>query len=258
MRLIMTNTINTQELNMELVGAEIAGLSLDTRQFLNENFSAFMIAEDGTIVNRPPRAGARRSIVRPTDADRLVMETLIENGEATTGILQKKTQLDKKTVTAAIKYLRACTFVQQQGRGPSSTYQAATTNPVYPEHKQTVSRRSGPQTGPTARAAFITALNEIEPGSPFTLDEVQCRAIELFPASGLRKASFGAIPSQLVEGGHIMAVGNGRSRSFTMGLNVIPGAWDVPVVQVAIDDTVVAEDFDTTDTEDQGDFAAGQ
>lgn len=238
---IYMNTQQTQT-NMGVIFSEISSLSDSAKSFLSQHLNGFTFDEDGELVEQVHRT--RTTVVRPTQADRDIMMFLqtVNTGMSST-IIQNHTSLTKKEVSSSLSYLKDIGFISSEGKGPSTVYVAETNSLNFPEQAPPKSRRKGHHVGPTARAAFIEALMELNPGDQFKLSDIRKRAIAMFPESNFQVSSFGAVPSTLEKEGHISGDGQGKSRVFTLLSSQIPGGLTGYTEQdMADSDTMEMED----------------
>ncbi len=212
------NESNTN-LDMDTIRQELSGLSPETL-----NYIGFDV--EGNMLRRPPIAGTRRGVTRPTTNDRNVMASLINSygNFVTSAQVGRELNLATKDVSYSMRFLIECEFVSSEGQGPTMAYTATTQEPVFVDTIVTPGRRAGHKPGPSAGAAFIAAVNEQEMLSWWSKKDIVARAISMFPDAQFKDSSFGAIPTKLIQQGQIEAQGNAKKREFRRIVESISGA----------------------------------
>lgn len=180
-------------------------------------------------------AGARKSIFHPNQFDVKVLDAMIsftateEMPKLQMDWISKETEFEKTDVQRAIKWLNSANLIETIGRGRGTHYKALVTSNdltvVDESELEGNYRRSG---GPTVKQIVRAIFNGLEPATRLSPAKVNEIAQELYPESRLTRQSFGQVFTKMAEAGELFFEGDGRSRQYWRGMDLLEGAAEAP------------------------------
>ena len=205
---------------LKIVIAGIVALGLDT----------------GKVRSRGPNpAGARKSIYHPNEIDIAVLDAMLkyepteEAPKLQMDWIAGQTGIDKADVQRSIKYLNITNQIETQGRGRGTHYEVKVDvndlHPVDPTSLGDNYRKAG---GPTVRQICKAVFNGLEPAQRVAPAKVTEIAQNLYPDSNLTRQSFGQVFTKMASAGELLFEGDGRSRKYWRGMDVLEGGSEVP------------------------------
>jgi len=179
-------------------------------------------------------AGARRSIVHPNATDVAVFETMLtftaspETPKLQMDWISSTSGIDKSEVQKSIKWLSSANKIETINRGRGTHYNVSSTMDdlhVVEQGDSNSYRKTG---GPTVKQIVRAVFNGLEPARRIAPAEVNEIAQKMYPDSNLTRQSFGQVFTNMAKDGHLQFEGEGRSRKYWRGMDMLEDAAPTP------------------------------
>jgi len=178
-------------------------------------------------------AGARKSIVHPNETDIKVFEAMLtftaspETPKLQMDWISTVSGIDKSEVQKSIKWLSSANKIETVNRGRGTHYNVTST--IDDLHVVDASgdnyRKTG---GPTVKQIVRAVFNGLEPARRVAPAEVNQIAQKMYPDSNLTRQSFGQVFTNMAKEGHLQFEGEGRSRKYWRGMELLEDAAPSP------------------------------
>lgn len=180
-------------------------------------------------------AGARKSIFHPNATDIAVLDTMLsfsaseETPQLQMDWISKQSGIEKAEVQRGIKWLKSANLIDTIGRGRGTHYTVLTDSNNLSVVDESSLGDNYRKPGAFTVKQYVRAIfNGLEPAQKVSPAKILGIAQQLFPESNLTRQSFGQVFTKMSQAGELQFEGEGRSRQYWRGMELLEDVADVP------------------------------